>query len=58
MFRDLPIRVLVAIPRHRRFLVSSLSERGKASGQSLLANISEKISDLDFANFDFVSLIV
>ena len=40
VFRDLPIRVLVAIPRHRMFLVSSLSKRGKASGQSLLANMS------------------
>ena len=53
VFRDLPIRVLVAIPRHRRFLVSSLSERGKASGQSLLANMSYKKSDLDFANVWF-----
>ena len=50
VFRDLPIRVLVAIPRQRRFLVSSLSERGKASSRSLLVNMSEKISDLDFVN--------
>ena len=53
VFRDLPIRVLVAIPRHRMFLVSSLSKRGKASGQSLLVNMSEKISDLDFVNVWF-----